>query len=67
VDRLPPGAKNIKNDMDEAALAAFVGAIQAAQQTDRHSVRSSVSEVFGTEAVAERVLQYLFAARTVAT
>jgi glycosyltransferase involved in cell wall biosynthesis len=67
VDRLPPGAKCVKNDADEAALTAFVEGIRSIQQTVRHSVRAAASEVFGTEAVAERVLQYLFAARTVAT
>lgn len=67
VDRLPLGAKWVKNDGAEAALAAFVDGVQRIQQTDRHSVRAGAGEVFGTEAVAERVLQHLFAVRMVAT
>ncbi len=35
-DRLPPGAKWVKNDADKAALAAFVEGIQRGQRGFRH-------------------------------
>jgi hypothetical protein len=59
VDRLPPGAKCVKNDADEAAMAAFVEGIQRIQQTDRHSVRTHASVAFGSEQVIGRLLALL--------
>jgi hypothetical protein len=64
VDRLPSGAKCVKNDADEVALATFVERIQRIQQTDRHSVRAAASEVFGTEHIAGQIIEALATARS---
>ena len=64
VDRLPPGAKCVKNDADEAALATFVEGIQRIQQTDRRSVRAGAGEVFGTEPIAGPIIEALATARS---
>ncbi len=39
VDRLPPGAKCVKNDADEVALATFLDALQSLQNRERQEVR----------------------------
>jgi len=64
VDRLPPGAKCVKNDANAAALAAFVEGIQRIQHTDRHSVRAAAGEVFGTEHIAGQIIEALATARS---
>jgi hypothetical protein len=64
VERLPPGAKCVKNDADEALLAAFVEGIQRSQQTDRRAVRGAASEVFGTEHIAGQIIDALATARS---
>ncbi|MFO0799681.1 MAG: hypothetical protein U0804_19600 [Gemmataceae bacterium] len=63
VERLPPGAKCVKNDADEVALATFVEGIRRVQQTDRHLVRAAASEVFATARILDQVLEALGTAR----
>ena len=46
VDRLPPGAKCIKNDADEAALAAYMQSVQTLQNKDRKDVREQAALAF---------------------
>jgi hypothetical protein len=48
VDRLPSGAKCVKNVADEVALATFVEGIRRVQQTDCHSVRARGVDAFAT-------------------
>jgi hypothetical protein len=46
IDRLPPGAKCVKNDADEAALAAHQRAIHRSQSLSRARVRSEAATRF---------------------
>jgi hypothetical protein len=64
VDRLPPGAKCVKNDADEAALATFMVAIQATHQTDRHSVRSRVIGASNNVNIVDRIIEAVMSARS---
>jgi hypothetical protein len=64
VERLPPGAKCVKSDADETALAAFLDAVGRAGAMPRNTVRSCAAERFATGAVADLVLTALRDVRT---
>ncbi|MFQ3651956.1 MAG: hypothetical protein SNJ75_16660, partial [Gemmataceae bacterium] len=59
VDRLPPGAKCVKNDADEAALVAFVERLQSLQNWDRQQVRESAASAFHPVAIVDGLLEQL--------
>jgi hypothetical protein len=59
VDRLPPGAKCIKNDADEVALAAFIHALEAAQNKDRRQVREESATAFHPVWIVDGLLKQL--------
>jgi hypothetical protein len=64
VDRLPPGAKCIKNDADEATLAAYLGAIHQTQSLERGWVRAKAEEQFDKCTVVDLVISAIVAVRT---
>jgi hypothetical protein len=59
VDRLPPGAKCVKNDADEAALAAFIHALQSVQNRDRRQVREESATAFHPVWIVDGLLKQL--------
>ncbi len=59
VDRLPPGAKCVKNDADEVALATFVEGIRRGMEMRRDAVRTSAAEAFATERIVDQVVAVL--------
>jgi hypothetical protein len=63
VDRLPPGAKCVKDATDEASLVAFVEGIRRVQQTERHSVRARAVDAFATVHIAGQLIEALETAR----
>lgn len=63
VDRLPPGAKCIKNDADAVALAAFLDALQSLQIRDRMHVRESAASAFHPVVIVDGLLKQLEGAR----
>jgi hypothetical protein len=64
VDRLPPGAKCVKNEADETALATFVDGVQPIQQTDHHSVRARAVDAFATACIVDQIIQALIKSRS---
>lgn len=59
VERLPPGAKCVKNDADEVALATFVEGIRRGMEMRRDAVRTSAAEAFATERIVDQVVAVL--------
>jgi hypothetical protein len=59
VDRLPPGAKCVKNDADEAALAAYIHAVQVLQTRDREHVRERAASAFHPVPLVDGLLEHL--------
>jgi len=55
VERLPPGAKCVKNDADEAALAAYQTAIHRSQSLPRGRVRSEAATRFAPESIVNAI------------
>ena len=63
VDRLPPGAKCVKNDADEAALSAYMQSVQALQNKDRNDVREQAALVFHPVPLVDGLIEHLERAR----
>jgi hypothetical protein len=59
VDRLPPGAKCVKNDADEMALAAYIHAVQVLQTRDRKHVREQAALAFHPVPLVDGLLEHL--------
>ena len=64
VNRLPPGAKCIKNNADEAALAAYIHAVQVLQTRDRKHVREQAALAFHPVPIINGLLEQLDQARS---
>ena len=64
VDRLPPGAKCVKNDADEVALATFVEGIRRGLEMTRDAVRTSASSAFGMDRIVDQIVAVLETARS---
>jgi hypothetical protein len=63
VDRLPPGAKCVKNDADAAALAEHQCAIHRSQSLPRGRVRSESATRFAPESIVNAITLSLGQAR----
>jgi hypothetical protein len=63
VDRLPPGAKCVKNDADEVSLATFVEGIQRIQQFSRLSIRRITAENCSAPLIVGQIVQSLGSVR----
>ncbi len=63
VDRLPPGTKCVKNDVDEEALATFVEGIQRIQQFSRVSIRRIIAANFSAPLIVDQIVQSLGSVR----
>jgi hypothetical protein len=63
IDRLPPGAKCVKNDADEAALVKYLAAIRQVAEMDRLVVRAAFSVTFSTDQIVDHILEALAAVR----
>jgi hypothetical protein len=59
VDRLPPGAKCVKNDADAATLAAYIHAVQVLQTRDRKHVREQAALAFHPVPLVDGLLEHL--------
>ena len=59
VDRLPPGAKCVKNDADEMALAAYIHAVRVLQNRDRQEVREQAALAFHPVPLVDGLLEHL--------
>ncbi len=59
VDRLPPGAKCVKNDADEVALATFLDALQSLQNRERQEVREQAIAAFHPVSIVDGLLELL--------
>lgn len=59
VDRLPPGRQCAASETDKRALATYLDALGQAQATDRRSVRVAAAAQFGTERIADAIIDAL--------
>jgi hypothetical protein len=64
VDRLPLGAKRVKNDADEAALATFMEGIQYGLELKRETVRASAASSFGMDRIVDQIVAVLETVRS---
>jgi len=55
IDRLPPGAKCVKNNADSSALDAYRNSVHRVTEMDRRSVRVAAAAEFDTERIVDRV------------
>ena len=63
VERLPPGVKCVKNNADEAALAAYIHAVRVLQTRDRKHVREQAAAAFHPVPIINGLLEQLDQAR----
>jgi hypothetical protein len=66
VERLPPGQLCVASSADQAALSAFIHALDEAQSLDRGSVRSAAAKAFDTAAIADTIIDSLESLRVLA-
>ncbi|MFN4261477.1 MAG: glycosyltransferase [Gemmataceae bacterium] len=59
VERLPPGAKCVKNDADEVSLGTFLDALQSLQNRERQEVREQAIAAFHPVPIVNGLLEQL--------